>query len=339
MPSHVPKYGNFFEFRKDDVFHNTLKVHPRVSFYIYSGSVYYNNENSESTNFHTPNGHINLYDLNVNRNNVSSSDDPQMIYPFITKGGSFTSFSTISTDNFNLDFTFGDQVTGSYPLTAGISIDRYGTSFSDEKKNVLYVRLKYYVSGTLIAEAADTLRNGVLYQTTGSLSGSVGVVLYSEGFIMLTSSANISSHTEDYAPGAGALNSSWHYFGATGSYAGAPSSSFSIDFNGENYIQTMTYFAHAKENQINFSNNPTFLSDKVESVTTNKIYHEDSKMNIKNIVSSSYSHHSASYQPVTYISKIGLYDENKNLIAVASLANPVRKLENRSYTFKLKLDI
>ena len=62
-------------------------------------------------------------------------------------------------------------------------------------------------------------------------------------------------------------------------------------------------------------------------------------MNIKNIVSSSYSHHSASYQPVTYISKIGLYDENKNLIAVASLANPVRKLENRSYTFKLKLDI
>ena len=98
MPSHVPKYGNFFEFRKDDVFHNTLKVHPRVSFYIYSGSVYYNNENSESTNFHTPNGHINLYDLNVNRNNVSSSDDPQMIYPFITKGGSFTSFSTISTD-------------------------------------------------------------------------------------------------------------------------------------------------------------------------------------------------------------------------------------------------
>ncbi len=46
----------------------------------------------DSTNFHTPNGHINLYDLNVNRNNVSSSTDPQIIYPFITKEGSFTSF-------------------------------------------------------------------------------------------------------------------------------------------------------------------------------------------------------------------------------------------------------
>ena len=32
-------------------------------------------------------------------------------------------------------------------------------------------------------------------------------------------------------------------------------------------------------------------------------------------------------------------NENKNLIAVAALANPVRKLEDRNYTFKLKLDI
>ena len=62
-------------------------------------------------------------------------------------------------------------------------------------------------------------------------------------------------------------------------------------------------------------------------------------MKIKNIVTSSYRDHTASFQPVTYISKVGIYDENKNLIAVASLANPVRKLEDRSYTFKLKLDI
>ena len=62
-------------------------------------------------------------------------------------------------------------------------------------------------------------------------------------------------------------------------------------------------------------------------------------MQIKNIVTSSYTNHSASLKPVTYISKVGIYDKDKNLIAVASLANPVRKLEERSYTFKLKLDI
>ena len=69
------------------------------------------------------------------------------------------------------------------------------------------------------------------------------------------------------------------------------------------------------------------------------MYHEDAEAEIKNIVTSSYANHSASFQPVTYISKVGIYDEDKNLIAVASLANPVRKIEGRSYTFKLKLDI
>ena len=40
----------------------------------------------------------------------------------------------------------------------------------------------------------------------------------------------------------------------------------------------------------------------------------------------------------TYISKIGIYDKDKNLIGVAKLATPVRKTESRSYTFKMKLD-
>ena len=98
-------------------------------------------------------------------------------------------------------------------------------------------------------------------------------------------------------------------------------------------------FAHAKERKLNFSNNPTFLSSSITAVSQSEIYHEDAEMPIKNIVSSSYKNHSASFKPITYISKVGIYDENKNLIAVASLANPVRKLEDRSYTFKLKLDL
>ena len=70
----------------------------------------------------------------------------------------------------------------------------YGSSI--EKGSVV---LKYYVTGTLIAEASDTKRNGVLYQTTGSTTGdSVGVVLYNEGFVLLTSSTNLDTHTEEY---------------------------------------------------------------------------------------------------------------------------------------------
>ena len=326
MPSHIPQYGNFFEFKKDDIFHNRIKVYPQVSFTIYSGSVYYDNQNQKLANFHTPKGHMNLYDLNVNRNLVSSSTDTQLIYPFITKKGSFSSFKTISTEAHNLDFAFGDELAGTYPLTASISIDRYGGTFADSKKNVLdalkstlnfyttlsphyaytssfgdkttqrlniisipsifygssikkgSVILKYYVSGSLLAEASDTLKNGVLTQTSGSTAAgstgdTIGVVLYNEGFIMLTSSVDLSEHTEQYLKDSSTyFSASWHYFGTTGSYSNAPSSSFSINFSGENYIETITMFAHAKENQINFSNNPTFLDNKVTALSSSTVY-------------------------------------------------------------------
>jgi len=280
-------------------------------------------------------------------------------------------------------------------LLAGLSVDRYDSSFSTAKKKVLYalkstldyhtlisphyaysssfgdktaqklniisipsifygssikkgsVNLKYYITGTILAEASDTYRNGVLYQTSGSTTGnSVGLVLYDEGFIILTSSTALSSHQEKYEPTdedttpPDPTNASWYYFGATGSHANAPSSSYAIEFNALNYVDTITMFAHAKENQANFSNNPTFLSSSiVDAVSSSLFYHEDSQIEIKNILSSSYKNYNATFAPVTYISKIGIYDKDKNLIAIAGLANPVRKLEERNYTFKLKLDI
>ncbi len=393
MGSHIPQYGNIHEFKKEDVFRNVLKVHPSANFFIYSGSVYHNNENNNAENFHTPNGHINLYELNVNRNNVSASGDNQLIYPFTVKNGTFSSLKTVSLDEFNQDFNYGDLITGSYPLTASISIDRYDTALSHDKKRVLYalkntlnyytylsphyaysssfgikeeqklnivsvpsifygsslkkgsIVLKYYLSGSLIGEASDTYKNGVLYHTSGtegdvSIGDSVGVVLYNEGFIMLTSSANLSTNSEQYSSTSAQISASWHYFGVTSSYSSAPSSSYDMQMKGENYIQTLTMFAHARENQLNFSNNPTFYNNKQPAAySASHIYHEDAEREVKNILSSSYANYSASFKPVTYISKVGIYDENKNLIAIASLANPVRKLEERSYTFKLKLDI
>ena len=66
---------------------------------------------------------------------------------------------------------------------------------------------------------------------------------------------------------------------------------------------------------------------------------ESWKRVIKNIVSSSYSDPPASFEKTTYVSKIGIYDENQNLIAIAKPATPVKKTAARDFTFKLKLDI
>jgi len=93
---------------------------------------------------------------------------------------------------------------------------------------------------------------------------------------------------------------------------------------------------------LNYSNNPTFISSSstLPTITTGSLYYkENPERAIKNIVSSSFTQTTGSFEKITYITKIGIYDEYKNLIAVANLANPVRKREKDSFTFKLKMDL
>ena len=99
--------------------------------------------------------------------------------------------------------------------------------------------------------------------------------------------------------------------------------------------------AHANRGELNYSNNPSFISSSILNVplTGTLGYHENKNRLIKNIVSSSYTQTTGSFEKITYITKVGIYDKNKNLIGIANLANPVRKREQDSYTFKLKLDM
>jgi hypothetical protein len=60
---------------------------------------------------------------------------------------------------------------------------------------------------------------------------------------------------------------------------------------------------------------------------------------IQNIAKSDYTNASEPFEPITYVSKIGIYDERKNLIAIAKLARPVKKNEQDGYTFKISIDL
>jgi hypothetical protein len=121
------------------------------------------------------------------------------------------------------------------------------------------------------------------------------------------------------------------------------SASFGLSFKGTSDVQTLTMFAHAKKGEANFSNNPTFLvhtqSATSSFVTSSYSYVEDPDRLIFNFASSSQVDFSASFKRQVYVSKVGIFDENKNLIGIASLASPVRKEEDQDLTFKLKLDI
>tara|TARA_R100000458_G_C8255981_1_gene232121 strand:+ start:40 stop:1359 length:1320 start_codon:yes stop_codon:yes gene_type:complete len=221
------------------------------------------------------------------------------------------------------------------------------------------VSLKFYYSGSLIGELQDTRQNGELIQmTSGSSAGNptnghsgsvAGVVLYDEGFFLLTGSWGLNGESVTFRPGGGANVPRWVDF-AAGAQDGAntrttaatfSSASFDISFKGHTETQVMTMFAHAKRGQVNYSNNPTFLTYGQARVafSSSAVYEESSDIIIKNTVSSSHVGYNAPFKRQVYISRIGIYDDKKNLIGIATLANPVLKEDDRDYAFKIKLDI
>jgi len=218
---------------------------------------------------------------------------------------------------------------------------------SQIKKNS--VKLDFYISGTLVARCEDLYRNGELIQTSGTTyaqnngSGSVaGVVLYNEGFILLTGSWDLTEESFDF--GVGTHVGEWIDFAAganDGNTSVNPSASFSLSFKGTDYINTITMNADAPLEGLNYSNNPTYIKyeDNISGSSSEKGYFEGNTKEIKNTISSSFHNYEEAFKPQTFISKIGIYDENRNLIAIANLSKPVKKLNDRDYTFRLKLDI
>ena len=134
------------------------------------------------------------------------------------------------------------------------------------------------------------------------------------------------------------------------SYAPA-SSSYSLSFRGTQKTPVLTMMAHAPKNELNWSNNPTFIRRRVDNFSEKDYdqifvaetgaygYKENKLVSIKNTISSSFCDHTASFLPQTYISKIGIYNDEGDLMAVTKLATPIRKTNEQDYTFKLKLDI
>lgn len=233
------------------------------------------------------------------------------------------------------------------------------------------VKLQYFISGTLAGELRDVGKNGELIQVTGSNqelsdtdagrlamgSGSVaGVVLYNEGFVFLTGSWNLDdNHQEYYLDSVTLRNPQWKYFASTIQSSSiysdgdggstptilTPSSSYYMEFEGTTVVPNLTMFATAPRNELNHSNNVTYKD--VTSSTTPLIngyqYAEPSSVPIKNIVSSSFKDYDESFEKITFISRIAIYDEFKNVLGFAKLATPVKKTHKREFTFKLKLDI
>jgi hypothetical protein len=417
---------SYFKLKDNDLFVNTIEAYPNVRFFINSGTVYIDNENYISGT-HTdnvtgvPRNYISLYEYNINRPPPgflfdAFPDQATNIYPFVIKNGRKDNFKTISSTDWNTNYSYGEEITSQYNSSA--SITRYyldGTSkvltqsypvppttpvpyrtspnfYLRALKNTLNyyvylsphysssyymdtgagrtnlitipsifygkrikkgsIKLQYYITGTLAGEATDYRQNGELVHVSGGTGWSpaglptgsvIGTVLYKEGFLLLTSSAPLDSTNLNYETN---TYSSWVRFGygANSGSIGAttPKASFVLQFQGTSHTQTMTILAKAPEAQLNHSNNPTYYkydSNPLRTAFSGTTTFSQGTQHLVNTVEASYQDLKPPFKKETYISKIALYDEHRNVIGYAKLATPVRKTEEREFIFKLKLDM
>ena len=244
-------------------------------------------------------------------------------------------------DKFGESFEFGNMGTKKVNMICVPAI-YYGSKISPGS-----IELNYYLSGTLVAQAKDSNSDGVLRETYGTSVGlTVGQVIYEQGLMLLTGSwEQHPTHEEPYFSEAGNDAPTWLTFGTGITQVGvqqshglAPSSSYGIKFEGVNKIPTLTMLAFSEKGEHGYSNNPTFFKQNPKASSTDLRSYKEKQKTIKNITYSGIENHSASFASTTYISKVGIYDENKNLIAIATLAKPLKNISDRDYMIKMRMD-
>ena len=155
---------------------------------------------------------------------------------------------------------------------------------------------------------------------TDTAASSVGLVFYQAGIVVLTSSI----FQRDFGTPTAVLSDSGGVKGvvaaATGSTIEALADGFrhtinDIDFNNTIELNSTIYFCRIGHNEFNYSSNPTYISG--------------SRLVVKN---------QSSDLPHSYITTVGLYSPDNELMAVAKLSEPIKKDPNTELTLRVRLD-
>jgi hypothetical protein len=96
-------------------------------------------------------------------------------------------------------------------------------------------------------------------------------------------------------------------------------SATAMTFQNVTNINSTLIFCRASADEFNYSSNPTFTDDSGR-IKVIDVGQEDVQ------------------QSFTYVTSVGLYDSNNNLLAVAKVSRPIEKSPERDLTLRLRLD-
>lgn len=180
------------------------------------------------------------------------------------------------------------------------------------------------VSGTL-SSGVKSDQNGSVYNGVGLFYPSVGIVILNPSALSsitglslpVTSSTNLigsSSNTRFSS------NQSILMFGTAGATASAvsnPHGITSITARSTEYVPSRHFFVRVKNQEFNYSNNPTYVQTGSNA----------GKLRYDSFIEN----------PVTYITTVGLYNDENDLLAVAKLSQPYVKTFDNEALIKIKI--
>jgi len=157
----------------------------------------------------------------------------------------------------------------------------------------------------------------VLYTSSAAVAGTgVGLLYYQAGIAVLTASV----FDGTFGAPAATYDTSSIEAVLTGSEISSSCDGIrnrwqDCDYNNTTELNSTIYFCRAGSNEFNYSSNPTYLSG--------------SKIRVKNESTDS---------PSSFVTTIGLYSEDNELLAVAKVSEPLKKDPSNELTLRVRLD-
>ena len=159
---------------------------------------------------------------------------------------------------------------------------------------------------------------GILYTSsaTPNTDSGVGLIYYQAGVAVLTASIFDGEYGNNGATyDTGSVDAVLTGSAISASADGLRNSLNNLSFNNTTELNSTIYFCRANHNDFNYSSNPTYLS-------SSKIVVKDQSID----------------SPVSYITTVGLYSADNELLAVAKLSEPIKKTPETELTLRVRLD-
>tara|TARA_B100001057_G_scaffold242073_2_gene242449 strand:+ start:5335 stop:6642 length:1308 start_codon:yes stop_codon:yes gene_type:complete len=176
------------------------------------------------------------------------------------------------------------------------------------------------VSGS-IASGTTSIKTAASAETSTGAPGlfypDLGVILLNTNWL---TQANVKSMVFSTGTNTFGDNAKVVFNSISHSMAGAANKQGYFAARREEEISSTSYFARAHNKEFNFSSNPTY-----ETTDSNGNRGAFTQPTFKG-------------DPKAYITQVGLYDSNRELLAVAKLSQPVLKSFSREAIIKVKLD-